>query len=270
MDGSGFPDLFAPGMATALILTTLRVGGLVLVAPMWSAKTIPMRLRSVFMLLLALLLLPGAVANAEPATLAITPATFLGETAVGFAIGLAAAFVIAGAEFAGELMTTSVGLAGAAIFDPVNNQQGAILGSFMQVLALVLLVGGGGHLVMVQAVANSFSVVPLGVPLALGDGLLALTRAAGILFRSGMQFAAPVVAAVLVANIALAVLGRAAPQLNIMNLAFPLQIGIGLLTLAGALGVIVHALADWTPGFTGTLDSFARAVQAAPEPAGRR
>ena len=49
-----------------------------------------------------------------------------------------------------------------------------------------------------------------------------------------------------------------------------LQIGIGLLTLAGALGVIVHALADWTPGFTGTLDSFARAVQAAPEPAGRR
>jgi small-conductance mechanosensitive channel len=80
------------------------------------------------------------VANAEPATLAITPATFLGETAVGFAIGLAAAFVIAGAEFAGELMTTSVGLAGAAIFDPVNNQQGAILGSFMQVLALVILV----------------------------------------------------------------------------------------------------------------------------------
>jgi len=270
MAGSGLPDLFAPGMATALVLTALRVGGLMLVAPIWSARTIPMRLRSVFILLLALLLLPSAVAQGEPARLAITPATFLGETAVGVAIGLAAALVIAGAEFAGELMTTSIGLAGAAIFDPVNNQQGAILGSFMQMLALVLLVTAGGHLLMVEAVGRSFSVVPLGGALALGDGLLAVTRAAALIFRSGMQFAAPVVAAVLVANIALAVLGRAAPQLNIMNLAFPLQIGIGLLTLAGGLGVIVHALADWTPGFTGTLDSFARAVQATPGPAGRR
>lgn len=270
MTGAGLPDLFAPGIATALVLTALRVGGLLLVAPVWSAKSVPMRLRTVMIVLFALLLLPSATAGADPARLALTPATFLGETVVGFALGAAAALVIAGAEFAGELMTTSIGLSGAAIFDPVNNTQGAILGSFMQMLALVLLLGAGGHVLMVEALGRSFAVVPLGASLALGDGALAVARAAAMIFRSGMQFAAPVVAAVLVANMALAVLGRAAPQLNIMNLAFPLQIAVGLLTLAGGLGVLVHAMSDWTPGFSATLDSFARAVQAAPVPAGRR
>jgi flagellar biosynthetic protein FliR len=85
-----------------------------------------------------------------------------------------------------------------------------------------------------------------------------------------LQFASPVIGAVLVANIALAILGRAAPQLNIMSVAFPLQIGIGLLTFAGSLGLLVRVMSDWTPAYGKTLDSFARAVQVAPEPAGRR
>ena len=76
-----------------------------------------------------------------------------------------------------------------------------------------------------------------------------------------MQFAAPVIAAVLLLNLAIAVLGRAAPQLNIMSVAFPLQIGAGLLTFAGSLALIVHAMSDWTPGFSATIESMARATR---------
>ena len=107
MAASAFPDLLAPGMGTALVLTALRVGGLVLIAPAWSAKVVPMRLRSVAIVLLAVLLLPGAAATADLARLAITPATFFQETAVGFVLGLSAALLIAAAEFAGELMSTA-------------------------------------------------------------------------------------------------------------------------------------------------------------------
>jgi flagellar biosynthetic protein FliR len=82
-----------------------------------------------------------------------------------------------------------------------------------------------------------------------------------------MQFAAPVIAAVLLTNIALAVLGRAAPQLQIMSLAFPLPIGIGLLTFAGSIGLVVQALGGWTTQYGTTLDSFVRAAQVAPAPA---
>jgi flagellar biosynthetic protein FliR len=150
----GLPDFFAPGVATALVLTALRVGGLLLVAPAWSAKSVPMRLRTALLVIFSVMLLPSALETANRAQLAITPATFLTETAVGFALGFSAALVVAGAEFAGELATNTIGLSGAAIFDPVNNTQGALLASFMQLLTLTQLLIAGGHLLLLQAVAR--------------------------------------------------------------------------------------------------------------------
>ncbi len=263
----GLPDFFAPGVATATVLTALRVGGLLLVAPAWSAKSVPMRLRTAMLVVFAVLLLPAALESADRAHLAITPASFLGETAVGFALGFAAALVIAGAEFAGELATNTIGLSGAAIFDPINNTQNAMLASFMQLLATTLLLIAGGHLLMLEALAKSFAVMPLGAPIAIDQGFLPLAKAGGQIFASGLQFAAPVIAAVLLTNIALAVLGRAAPQLQVMSLAFPLQIGIGLITFAGSLSLVVQALGGWTTQYGNTIDSFVRAAHVAPAPA---
>ncbi|MDQ6611121.1 MAG: flagellar biosynthetic protein FliR [Gemmatimonadota bacterium] len=260
--GAGFPDFFAPGVTAAFVLTALRMGGLLLVAPVWSAKSVPMRLRSALIVVFAVLLLPAALAGVNADALRITPATFLGESAVGMVIGLSAAIVVAAAETAGEQMTVSIGLSGAAIFDPINNTQGAILAQFMQMLALIILLIAGGHLVMIRAVADSFRVLPLGAELNIGAGFGAVVPMARTLFSSGMQFAAPVVAAVLVMNIALAVLGRAAPKLQVMSVAFPLQIGVGLLTLAGSLGLIIQMLSHWTPGFGTTIEAFAQAATA--------
>lgn len=266
----GLPDFFAPGVAAAFVLTALRVGGLLLVAPAWSAKSVPMKLRTALLVIFSICLLPAGLETAQRDTLAITPATFLSETAIGFALGMAAAIVTAGAEFAGELMTTTIGLSGAAIFNPSNNMQGAIFGSFMQLLALVLLLAAGGHILMLQAIANSFTALPLGAPVMLDRGLYELVKAGGTIFSAGLQFASPVIAAVLITNIALAVIGRAAPQLQIMSVAFPLQIAVGMLTFAGSIGLIVQVLSDWTPAYGKSLDSFARAAQVAPVPAGRR
>lgn len=260
MNDFGLPDFFAPGVAAACVLTALRVGGLLLIAPAWSAKSVPMRLRTGVLVLFAVLLLPAAQANADLTTLRITPATFLAETAIGFLIGMAGALVITAAEFAGELATTTIGLSGAAIFDPINNTQGSILQQFMQLLAMIVVMITGGHIVMLEAVAQSFVAMPLGAPIAIGAGSHALVLAAKSIFITGVQFAAPVIAAVLLLNLALAVLGRAAPQLNIMGVAFPLQIGVGLITFAGSLALIVHALTDWTPGFGRTLEDMTRAA----------
>jgi flagellar biosynthetic protein FliR len=266
----GLPDFFAPGVAAAFVLTALRVGGLLLVAPAWSAKSVPMRLRTALLVIFAVMLLPGALESADRTQLAITPATFLTETAIGFALGFAAALVVAGAEFAGELATNTIGLSGAAIFDPINNTQTALLSSFMQLMMLTLLLMAGGHIIMLQAVARSFEVLPLGAPIALDLGFLPLVKAGSTIFASGLQFASPVIAAVLLTNLALAILGRAAPQLQIMSLAFPLQIGVGLITFAGSLGLVVQALGDWQSSYSTTVESFVRAAQLAPEPAGRR
>ena len=260
---AGFPDFFAPGMTAAVVLSALRVGGLMLVAPVWSAKPIPMRLRTALIVIFALLLNPAATNGVNLETLRITPATFLTETSIGLVIGLAAAMLIAGAEAAGEQMTTAIGLSGAAIFDPTNNTQGSLLATFMQMIALMVLLIAGGHLIMLRALADTFRIMPLGASLNLGEGFHALVPMARSVFSAGIQFAAPVVAAVLVLNIALAILGRAAPKLQIMSVAFPLQISVGLLTLAGSLALIVRTLSDWTPGFGSTIEAFARAANVA-------
>lgn len=263
MAALGLPDFFAPGVAAACVLTALRVGGLLLIAPAWSAKTVPMRLRTAMMVMFAVLLLPAAEANADLASLRITPSTFLAESAVGFMIGMSGALVIAAAEFAGELTTTTIGLSGAAIFDPLSNTQGSLLQPLMQLIAVIVVMIGGGHIIMLQAIAQSFVSLPLGAPLAVGAGAHAIVFATKSVFVTGVQFAAPVIAAVLLLNLALAVLGRAAPQLNIMGVAFPLQIGVGLLTFAGSLALIVHAMSDWTPEFSATIESMARATRGA-------
>lgn len=262
----GLPDFFSPGVANAFVLVALRTGGLLLIAPAWSAKSVPMRLRTAVLILFALLLLPSAIPDAHTGALAITPGSFLSETAIGFAFGMAAGLIIAGAEFAGELATTTIGLSGSAIFDPVSNTQGSILGSLAQLMAVTLLVGSGGHIIMLEAIARSFSVLPLGAPLDINAGLAGLVKAASTIFSTGLQFAAPVIAAVLITNVALAILGRAAPQLQIMSVAFPMQIGIGLLTFAGSLGFIVYALGEWSIPFDHSIESFAQAARAALPP----
>ena len=143
LTAAGLPDFFAPGAAAAFVLTALRVAGLMLVAPAWSAKTVPMKLRTAVIVIFAVLLTPAATVSADLSALRITPATFLTESIIGFVIGLAAATTIAAAEFAGELITTTSGLSGAAVFDPVNNKQGSLLSAFMQLFALLLIILSG-------------------------------------------------------------------------------------------------------------------------------
>ncbi len=252
---SGFPDLFAPGVASALVLVALRVGGLMLVAPMWSAKTVPMRLRTACLVLFAVLLLPSALTSAPAGGVAITPATFLGETLIGFAIGFAGAVIIAGVEAAGDVMSISIGLSGAAILNPTNGGQVMVLGQFMQLMALTLLLTAGGHVMMLEALADTFRILPLGGAIDMGGGARALAATGVTIFSAAIRFAAPVLGAIMLANVSLGVLSRAAPQLNIFSVAFPLQIGIGLLVLALTLSVIVGAINQWPAEYGRSLES---------------
>jgi flagellar biosynthetic protein FliR len=97
-------------------------------------------------------------------------------------------------------------------------------------------------------------VVPVGATLDVPRGLAELVATGSTLFVLGLRFAAPVIAAVLVTNAALAVLGRAAPQLNILSVAFPLQIAVGLMALFASLPLIASFFGGWTGVYDGLLD----------------
>ncbi|MEO8563625.1 MAG: flagellar biosynthetic protein FliR [bacterium] len=237
-------DLFAPASATVMALLGLRVGGLVLVAPIFSAKPIPPMLRVGIVVLLTILLQPAALATAR-AGAALTPESAFAETMIGFAIGLGAALIVGAADAAGELIAIQIGLSGAALFDPLTNQQGPALGQFCSFFALTLMLALDGHLVMLDAMARSARVLPVGSTLDLVGGARAMVGMGGELFGLGLRFAAPVIAVILIANVSLAILGRAAPQLNILSVAFPIQIGVGLVAFAATIPVIAMFFNGW-------------------------
>lgn len=245
-------DLLAPGAPATLALFGARVSGLVLVAPVFSARPIPMMVRSGVVVLLAVLMTPVAQSHLGALPL-LTPSAIVGETLVGFALGLGAALLIGAAEMTGELLSIQIGLSGASIFDPLSQQQSTALGQFTHLLAIVLVLSLDGHLVMLDALATSAERVPVGVPLDMASGLRGLAELGTQVFALGLQFASPVVAVVLVANVALAVLSRAAPQLQILQLAFPIQILVGLGTLVASLPFIANWFLGWEASYDAML-----------------
>lgn len=245
-------DLFAPGAGTALVLLGARLGGVVLVAPVFSAKTMPVKVRTGLLILLTALLQPVALAHMT-AGAAVTPASVLAETLVGFAFGLGAAVLVGAAEAAGEVMGVQIGLSGAAILDPMSGGHVTAIGQFTSMFALTLFLAMGAHVVMLAAVADGLRSLPLGTAVNAPAGMLAMVKTGSLLFGLGLRFAAPVVATVLVANVALAILGRAAPQLNVLSVAFPVQIGLGLVAFGLSIPFLAYALGGWRAGYDGIL-----------------
>ncbi len=243
-------DPFAPGAATMLVLVSTRVGGVVLTAPVFSARTVPVPVRTLLVVLISVLLVPVALTSAVGMPL-LTPAAVAGEAVVGIVIGTGAALIVGAAEAAGEILGIQIGLSGAALVDPLGQGQSSALSEFASLFTIALLLSLNLHLVMLQALATSLDRLPVGSVMHLDAGLSALVGLGTRLFVLGMRFASPVIAAVMVVNAALSVLGRVAPQMNLLAISFPLQIAVGVFALGAALPFI----AGWLHGWRGEYDA---------------
>lgn len=243
------PGELLPGGAgvDATILLGARIGGLVLIAPVFASRTIPVTVRVMALLVFTLALAPTAEATAAGTEL--VPATLLAETVVGFAIGFSAALFVGAAQTAGEFMSVQMGLAGSRTLDPTSGTTAPTLGQLLSFLAVLLLLTVDGHLVMLEALSASLEAVPIGGAVDLRAGVAELAALGARLFSLGMRFAAPVVAVLLVGYVALGVVARAVPQMNVLLVAFPIQIGAGLLSLALVLPLVAEGFASWPVDF---------------------
>lgn len=241
------------------MLLGMRMTGLMLIAPVFSAKTIPIMVRTALIVLFTILLQPAARLSIGLIP-AITPLTVVGEMLIGFAIGLGAALVVAAAEAAGDLLSIQIGLSGASLMDPLTNTSSPLLANFLSLFAVTLLLSLDAHLGMLSAVGKSLSLLPTGSAIDLERGLGAMISLAGTLFALGLKFAAPVVAVIMIGNTALAVLSRAAPQLNVLSVAFPLQIGLGLIALGIAIPFIATYFVEWPAVYDSQLTVLFRAL----------
>lgn len=220
------------GWLGALLLPFFRVLGLFTSAPILSQRSVPLRLRIGVSLAIAALVAP--LVPAAPALEIGAPAGWLAvasEALIGFAIGFVARVVLAAVELAGETIGLQMGLSFAGFFDAYSGQVNGV-SRLMNTLSLWAFVAVNGPVLLVAAVVQSFEIIPPAT--AFGDWIGRVQPAslgAGI-FELGVMIALPFMALLLFVNLALGVVSRIAPQLNIFAIGFPVTIGSGLLLLA--------------------------------------
>jgi len=153
------------------------------------------------------------------------------QIVIGLAMGLAMRIIFSAVEMAGNLIGLQMGLGFATLFDPQNSAQTPVMGSFIGMLAILIFLSLDGHALMLETLAVSFRELPISAqPLAAG-GFKLLLNWGGEIFLAGVLLSLPVIAALLVTNISLGIMTRAAPQLNIFSVGFPITLMAGFLIL---------------------------------------
>lgn len=242
--------LFDPLLALpTYALVLFRISGLVLTAPVLGSPMMPVRVRAALVITLAAMICP-LVGGQLPATVSLAALVVgaAGELAIGAAIGLALAIVISGAEVCGRLVAQQAGIALGQSVDPTFNEESTVLEQLYAIVMTLVFLTAGGHRAMVRALLDTFTVVPL---LAFRPGetvVLLLVEVLGAAFVLGVRLAAPVLIALMLAELAMGFLTRTMPQLNILSVGFTVRVlvtlGAAALALVAGEDLMVSALFD--------------------------
>ena len=237
------------------LLVLARVLAMIQVAPLLSSRAIPQVGKISLAVFVALIALPGVAAAGYPLPQSGMQygLLLLGEALLGALLGFLVYLAFAALRLAGQFISLSVGFGVAELLDPLSGHQSPLLSHVFSVLALLVFLSVGGlHRLLLVGVAGSFQalraadlVIGLEAGALRGAGLL-LQRAAGSLtrlFSTALTIALPIFGALLLVSIALALLAKAAPQMNLLMLGLPVSLGAGLVLLLLALPLLLDAAA---------------------------
>ena len=211
----------------------VRTSGLLIAIPVIGGKDVPRRIKALLAICVAGLMFTTLSTGAfQPArTLLGFTAIAAGELAVGLAIGFVSMLTFGALQIAGELASRQMGFALANIVDPTLGQQVSLIGRFNVLLATIVLLSINGHHWFLQALRDSFGRIPIGGINVSGNLCHAVFSLFTTAYVAGIKLAAPLVCAFLLITIAVGILARVAPQLNVMMLGISLRIGVGLIAL---------------------------------------
>jgi flagellar biosynthesis protein FliR len=235
----------------------LRVLAVFSSAPIFSARSVPLRTRVALALLVALCAQAGltdqpVIALTDPRAFAVV----MQQLVVGVAIGLAVRVVFAAIEVAGEVIGLQMGLNFAGFFDPSTNSQTSAVGRFFGNTTMLLFVVLNGHLMVLHTVIASFERFPLDGSALAAINQMRIHELGAVVFRYGLWIALPLIGMLLFVNIVLGFISRIAPQMNAFAIGFPLTLSVGLVGIAMTLPMLdtpaVALLKTATDIFMGT------------------
>jgi flagellar biosynthesis protein FliR len=236
-------DLSVPAVSlAALLLGTARATGFVLLAPPFNSRTIPGPVKGALALALSVLLMTQIAPTLPEPTAGFLAVAAVTEVVIGAALGFVVQVLFTAVQTAGDLIDVTGGFSLQPAYDPLSMTQNSSVGRLHYLLASTMLFTSGGHLLMVKGFATSYVGLPVGGDVPTDQIAAVVATAFSMMFLAALQIAGPMVAVLLLADVALALLSRAAPALNIFAFGFPVKILLTLTMLGLTFPLLPPAL----------------------------
>jgi flagellar biosynthetic protein FliR len=235
---------FLQPLVSTFVLAFFRIAGMMLFAPLFGSSRIPRRVRVMLALVLAMSVTPSIKPVVLPESTWELTAGIAGEMAFGLAMGMIQSFTFIAAQWAGEIVGQQMGFNLSEVFDPQFGAQGSIIGDMYFMLTLVIFLTIGGHHAMLLGLRDSFQhlqLLSLWVDGSLFTTLIDFFQAAT---KLALRLAAPMLVTMLVVDLALGLVGKIMPQMNVMAMGMSLRSALGLIVVILGLTVTNAAISD--------------------------
>lgn len=225
-----------PRFLSAMALVMVRISGIMVFAPIFSSEAIPARIKVGFVLVISYLLAPMAAAL-PTAHAKLSPTAVLGELGIGVILGLALSLLNEILYFAGQLLGFQFSFSLVNLLDPNTQIESPLLAQMFTLLGILVLFGAGLDRTILLAFMRTFRDAPVGTVALSSKASMSLVMAMSGVFFAGLQLAAPVMAATLLVEVVVSVLGKLSPQLPVMMIAVPAKTMLGYVVLIGSLAL---------------------------------
>lgn len=219
----------------ALLFTGVRVSGVMVFAPFLGSQSVSMPVKAGLTLGITGLLFPLHHAPALPGGVLAGAGIVLAEFGVGLVLGLTLNFIFDAVEFAGQMVGMQMGFSLVNVIDPQTQVDTPVLSIFHQLITLLIFLELNVHHWLLRGLGKSFAYLPAGSIAWLETGGPALIRAAGSIGLAGLQMAAPVLLATVVADVTLGFLAKASPQLPVLFFGLSIKSVLSLLVMIAAV-----------------------------------
>jgi flagellar biosynthetic protein FliR len=225
----------------ALLLTAVRAAAWLMVVPPFNSRSVPGPVKALLSVAIAVPIAPrltGQVPDTTAGAMALATAE---QVVVGASLGFVTALFFAAVQAAGSLIDIFGGFTMANAYDPFAMASNSVFGRFYNIVATTLLFTTDAHALILRGFTNSYKSLPLDGTLALGTLSKLVTSGIGEMFVAALQIAGPLVAVLFCTDVALGLLTRVAPALNVFSIAFPLKILLTLGVAGAAITLLPHA-----------------------------
>lgn len=246
------PDLLLE-RADLYLMVFLRASGIFVAAPIFGNRYLPNQVKIVLALGTALILFPVVPVQSLPDTLVSLIPLGIGELLIGLIIGYISSLIFAAVQLGGQLLDTEMGFGIVNVLDPQSGLQLPLMGNFQYILALLVFLITNGHHLLLLALSDSFVAVPVG-GLRISAGLTAaVVDLFAHLFVVALKISAPTLAALFLTSVALGIIARAVPQMNVFMVGLPVKLVTGILVLMVGLPLYLAVLERYFDGVYGDI-----------------